>query len=250
MTSIRVVMFDLGDTLADLGEGRGDYEERVLARAGRIYDLLDAAGLDLPGRGVFSSDLASGTEMRYQQALALHKGIDIYQVLRDLYREMGLAVEPALLDETAEMYCRGGSHATPLRLGARDLLERLQTQGYRLGVISNTIQPGRFLDEGLAQRGILDFFEARIYSSDQGVAKPHPQIFQSALSAFGVRPAQAVYVGDRLEADIIGAHGVGMRAVLVRVPHRPENHFDVQPDARIDTLIELLDVLPSLDGEA
>ena len=35
MTHITAVLFDLGDTLVDLGEGRGDYEAHVRARSGR-----------------------------------------------------------------------------------------------------------------------------------------------------------------------------------------------------------------------
>ena len=106
------------------------------------------------------------------------------------------------------------------------------------------------IDEGLIKRGIFDFFETRVYSSDQGVAKPHPDIFRTALRAFGVDPEQAVYVGDRLEADIAGAHSVGMHGVLIVVPHRPEGTSDIRPDARIDNLIELLDVLSALNHNA
>ncbi len=245
MAPIHAVLFDLGDTLVDLGEGRGDYEDRVFARAGRIYDLLASAGLDLPERDSFSHRLADGTEERYRQALADRKGIDIYTVLSHIYQEMNLPVEASLLEASAETYCNGGPAPAPLREGARDLLLRLREEGLRLGVVSNTIQPGRFLDAALQRRGILDFFPVRVYSSDQGVAKPHPAIFQAALRALGATAAESLYVGDRLEADIAGAHGVGMRAVLVAVPHRPERDSSVQPDARITSLMQLPDVLAS-----
>jgi putative hydrolase of the HAD superfamily len=45
--------------------------------------------------------------------------------------------------------------------------------------------------------------------------KPHPSIFEAALSQAGVLPAQSVMVGDSLIHDIEGARQLGMRAVLV-----------------------------------
>ena len=53
MTTITAILFDLGDTLVDLGEGRGDYEAHVRVRAGRVYDALTAAGVALEERHAF-----------------------------------------------------------------------------------------------------------------------------------------------------------------------------------------------------
>ena len=45
--------------------------------------------------------------------------------------------------------------------------------------------------------------------------KPHPSIFSAALQLVGVRPSEAVMVGDSVREDVEGALGAGMRAVLV-----------------------------------
>ena len=45
--------------------------------------------------------------------------------------------------------------------------------------------------------------------------KPHRSIFEAALRQVAVEPHEAVMVGDSLPADIEGALGLGMRAVLV-----------------------------------
>jgi len=52
-----------------------------------------------------------------------------------------------------------------------------------------------------------------------------------------------MHVGDRLVADVAGAQGAGMRAVLIEVPHRPEPDTNIVPHARIRELPELLEVL-------
>jgi putative hydrolase of the HAD superfamily len=74
--------------------------------------------------------------------------------------------------------------------------------------------------------------------------KPNAAAFRAALGAIGLEEGErAVFVGDRPLDDIHGAQQVGMRAVL-----RPNDlvmGYDVQPDATIRRLPELL---PLLDG--
>ena len=59
-------------------------------------------------------------------------------------------------------------------------------------------------------------------------------------------PARAVFVGDRPFDDIYGARQAGMRAVLRHNPAVPGH--DVEPDAAIDRLPELLPHLEAWMG--
>ena len=52
-------------------------------------------------------------------------------------------------------------------------------------------------------------------------------------------------MGDRLRADVAGAQGVGMRAVLIEVAHRTEHDPAIVPDAQIKDREDLFAVLPS-----
>ena len=71
-------------------------------------------------------------------------------------------------------------------------------------------------------------------STEHGRIKPHPSIFETALTALEVDPSEAVMVGDSYEDDIEGARAVGIRAILV---DRDGLHPG-EPD-RIDTLLAL-----------
>lgn len=247
MFSGRAVLFDLGDTLVDLGEGRGSYEERLLARVGRVYDVLAAAGTPLPPREEFCRLLAEDSEAQYHAALAEQRGINIFTVIRRFGERFAIPLEDGLIEAAGEAYCTGGRAVpSPLRPGAIEVLRALQGWGLRLGAISNTVQPGRFMRPAMVERGLAQFFSVQIYSADVGVAKPHPAIFRMALEALAVTPADAVYVGDRLIPDVAGPQAIGMKAVLIEVAHRVEQHPEIVPDARIRELPELLDVLPRL----
>lgn len=99
-----------------------------------------------------------------------------------------------------------------VRPGTAEALEQLRSMGYRLGVVSNA--DGR-VEALLASVGLGRFFEVVVDSAVVGVEKPDPRIFQLACARAGVPTAEAIYVGDIYEVDIVGARAVGMRAFLI-----------------------------------
>jgi putative hydrolase of the HAD superfamily len=61
--------------------------------------------------------------------------------------------------------------------------------------------------------GISGYFEHIITSGDFGAVKPDPSIFLHACAVFGVSPAEAAYVGDRLRTDAVGATAAGLTGI-------------------------------------
>jgi len=126
---------------------------------------------------------------------------------------------------------------------AAAVLQGCLDRGWRTGLLSNTHWPRAVHDRWLADAGLLDLLQVRVYTSDLPRMKPHPQAFQVLLDALDVEPADAVFVGDRPHDDISGAQAVGMRTVLLS--GRPVPRHDVVPDAEIRSLAGLLDLLDS-----
>ena len=93
-------------------------------------------------------------------------------------------------------------------------LNQLQKMDLKMGIISNWDTPLHAMVEELE---IAPYFEVVVASHDQrvGSAKPDAAIFEYALNAVGVSPEEAVHVGDSFEADIMGAHAAGIRAILL-----------------------------------
>jgi len=73
------------------------------------------------------------------------------------------------------------------------------------------------------------------------VGKPEPPLFLIALRRLGLTPAMAAMVGDSIPSDILGARGVGMRAVLY-APDGPPT----APDA--DVVVRSFAELAALAG--
>ncbi|HEX6865167.1 MAG TPA: HAD-IA family hydrolase [Thermoanaerobaculia bacterium] len=89
-------------------------------------------------------------------------------------------------------------------------LAALRAQGLKLGIVSNWDHRLPELLEGL---GLARLFDALVYSSDVGVEKPDPRIFESALRRLDLPAGAALHVGDGRLEDVEGAQAVGMRAL-------------------------------------
>jgi HAD superfamily hydrolase (TIGR01549 family) len=80
-------------------------------------------------------------------------------------------------------------------------------------------------------------------SARLGVAKPDPAFFEALVAAAGCEPAEAAYVGDRVDNDVLPAKAAGMVAVHLR--RGPWGYLQdaSAADLRVDSLAELPEAL-------
>jgi putative hydrolase of the HAD superfamily len=81
----------------------------------------------------------------------------------------------------------------------------------RLGIITNGELD--FQTTKISTVGLTNRIEHVIASGDFGYPKPDPRIFQHACELFDVTPGQALYIGDRLATDALGAASAGLTGV-------------------------------------
>ncbi len=87
-------------------------------------------------------------------------------------------------------------------------IQEWKTQDYKIGFLSNTEPPS----VELFYEQSYTVFDAIMFSCEQGLRKPHPELYQRILKKLSVQPQQAVFVDD-LRENIKGAQKVGMKAV-------------------------------------
>ncbi|MDP9068126.1 MAG: HAD family hydrolase [Actinomycetota bacterium] len=127
--------------------------------------------------------------------------------------------------------------------GARETLERLRSKGIRLGLVCDTgFTPGRVVRERLAECQLAEYLEVLCFSDEVGVPKPGHEIFDKALAELGVRPPDALHVGDLKRTDIAGAHDVGMHAVRFRGVHNDKTDA-TEAESVIDRHEQIFEVL-------
>jgi putative hydrolase of the HAD superfamily len=104
--------------------------------------------------------------------------------------------------------------------GAKETLQRLEAEGIRRALICDTgFTPGRVVRGLLDQADLLEHLEVLCFSDEVGIPKPGNEIFAKALAELGVRPPEAIHVGDLRRTDIAGAHDMGMHAARFKGVH-------------------------------
>jgi putative hydrolase of the HAD superfamily len=126
-----------------------------------------------------------------------------------------------------------------------ETLEALRARGLRLGLVSNALTPGALMRRTLGSLGLASYLDAAVFSSEIGVRKPHPRIYETVLRDVGAEPEEAVFIGDRVREDVAGPKALGMRAVLTH-EFRQESPDGVQPDAVVQAFAEVPSVLDRL----
>lgn len=125
----------------------------------------------------------------------------------------------------------------------RRTLDRLRSEGRRLGIISNSRSESS-LRELLEPVGILGQFQAIVSSGSEGVAKPDPEIFRRAVGRLGVGVDEAFYVGDLAYTDAKAAQRAGLASVWL---NRGGTGFGTDPP-EITSLSELPRWVARLEG--
>lgn len=99
-----------------------------------------------------------------------------------------------------------------------DLVRTLEAQahaGYRLALVSNTgMDNGTAMRPTLDSLGILGQVTQALFSSDEGVAKPNPLIYQRLCDLMQVEPHEILHIGDNVRADYKGARAAGCQALV------------------------------------
>lgn len=121
------------------------------------------------------------------------------------------------------------------------VLEKL-AQSYHLGIIANQ---GEQLKERLENFGVLPYFEVIVGSADVGLRKPDVAIFDYALTQAGVLPEKAIYVGDRIDNDMVPAKKLGMATIWMQqgLGKYNQESLEFPCDDRIEKVSDLPKIL-------
>jgi putative hydrolase of the HAD superfamily len=236
----RLILFDLGNTVFydDPAAWPGIYRRAEAA----LWDSLRAAGVKVAPEVLYGRP---NTLLNYYYTLR-DTSLDepgTARVLKDLLAARGTQLDDRDLKRALRAMYAVTQSNWYLEEDAGPTIRILRERALRIGMVSNGSDDANAL-ELLEGAGLLTSIEFVLTSAAFGRRKPDPGIFRKALQHFEASPAQAVMIGDSYEADILGAHGVGMSTIWVtrRLQIRPTSQ-PVAPDATVAALSEIPQLL-------
>jgi len=236
MISAKVVIFDLGNTLFF---DRAAAWPRTYKRAeDALWKVLRRGGIRIP-----ASELYGGhpTFLSYYYALR-GDGVEepgTLRVLNVLLAERGVTLPGGIAEKALRSMYAVTQTNWRVERDVPATLRALRKAGYRLGVISNVSDERNAL-ELLERARMRSAFEVVVTSEAHGRRKPVASIFQVALDHFEVPGALAVMIGDSYQADIVGAHALGMSTIwFIKRVAVSGAEAPVRPDATISELRQI-----------
>jgi putative hydrolase of the HAD superfamily len=191
-----VVLFDFGGVFIDSAFPNLEAQSEVLGMDSTLLIELTLGSLDRdtdhPWHRVERGELAM-----------LDARVEIMQ----MYREAGIEADPfVLMSKTI-------GPKVQVRDSVVECTRSLRAAGLKTGLVTNNAHEIR--DRWRAMIPVDDLFDDVVDSSEVGVRKPNPAIYQLALHRLGdIDPRAAIFLDD-LPPNVAVAEGIGMQGIVV-----------------------------------
>lgn len=214
----RLVIFDFDGTL-------GDTRQNIIITLQRTMRLM---GLELRDEATCARTIGLTLEdsfLSMYPAMSRDEAREAVRVYRDIFYESIEELQPDLFP------------------GVKEVVEGLHARGLMLSIASSRSSPSLLLF--LRNMGIARYFSLVLGSDNVEFHKPHPEAVLLTLRELGVRPDDAVVVGD-MPVDVEMAHRAGVEAVAVSYGNASREELEAaHAEYIIDEIAPLVDIIVS-----
>jgi putative hydrolase of the HAD superfamily len=156
---------------------------------------------------------------------------------RDSLQRCGF--EDERLSETlADEYVKRSPYHTALFPNAVETLGVLREKGFVMHIITNGFEEIQHIK--LRESGLEEFFGEVITSELVSQRKPHPRIFEFALTKTNAQKDKSIMIGDNMQADILGAQRFGLDQVFFNpdgVKHEEKPTYEIKDLKELEDLL-------------
>jgi putative hydrolase of the HAD superfamily len=221
---IKAVLFDLGGTLINIDSSK---DPHVMKR------ILGDCGVNRSLEDVSREWVKSWERLNFREMAKLLDEFWVQmdaQVLRDLRVELNVEKLARFITSHWWDYAK-----VSLYPDAQEMLPRLKKKGLKIGLVTNGLQSDT--SRILPKVGLQGFFDVVVVVDTLRKMKPDAEVFRYALEKMNATAAEALFVGDDMEADYKGAQRCGLSAFLI------DREGKVQDESvnRISSLEDLLE---------
>ena len=230
----KAIGFDWAYTLVDLGR---EDDRKPLKK---VFSFLDQKNISLPNFEEFLDMNRKIFRPMIEKSNVTHQEARFEVALQKLMSHFKIQLSDEItLNKLLEVYYLEVYLERKVYPDVVSVLSSLKKMGVRMGIISNTTNPIFMKEREREVTGLKPFFEFAIYSSDTPYRKPHPSIFESAVTYLGMNSKEILFVGDSIFMDVVGAQGIGMKSAWL---NRDGKNLptDINPDYELHSLEDLL----------
>jgi HAD superfamily hydrolase (TIGR01509 family) len=213
---IEAVLLDMDGTLLDTERV---YLDSLTAALGTLGYTDDVLSLGHAMVGIPTAECEILLRERYGKDFPLADLTTAYIALRDEILTAGI----------------------PLKPGALELLETMQTAGYPLAIVTSSSR--RTADEHLTLAGIRNRFDAVLTRDDVARGKPDPDLYVLAACRFGLDPQCCLAIEDS-NPGVAAAHAAGAITIMVPDLVPPTEASRAKCAAVLPDLTSVLTMLP------
>ena len=194
-TELKAVIFDFGGVFTDSPfHAVSAYASKIGASDEQVTDIVFggyAVDSDHPWHQVERGEITLEAAREDIMALGREHGLEI-----DIW----------------EVFMAMAENGGGLRKELVDYVPRIRASGLATGIITNNVV--EFRDHWRSMLPVDELFDFVVDSSEVGMRKPNPAIFEKALAIGGFSPEQVLFLDD-YEGNVIAAEALNIRSILV-----------------------------------
>lgn len=223
---VKAVLFDLGGTLVKIDNSGIPHIMKNVLEDCRINRSL---------KEVSQAWVKADKELDFRD---LPKLLDEFwvkwnvQILRNLQVKPNSRIRARFLTTHWWDYSRATLHPD-----AKKILPQLKERSLKIGLISNGLKSD--VSKILYKVGLQDFFDLMVVVDTLRKMKPDVKVFHYALARLRIVPSEAIFVGDEIETDYMGAKRCGLNAYLIDREGKLQNKHVNRISSLEDLLISL-----------
>ena len=223
---IKAVIFDLDNTLMD-------FMSTKKASCDAAIDAMIKAGLKAPKQKAW----------KILFSLYREKGIEYQTIFKPFLEKIMGKVDYKIMAAGIVAYRKMKSATLMTYPDVKKVLRNLKKR-YKLAILSDA--PVLQAWTRLIEMGLENFFDVVVTYDDTKKSKPHPKPFITTLKKLGIKPEEAVMIGDSLLRDVKGAERLGIKTIFASYGNTGVKKAGIKPDAEIKNITEVPGVLKRL----
>lgn len=229
LTPVKVISFDLDDTL---------YDNVPVIAAAEAW-LLQALKQHHPESTLLGPDNLAAIKRQILLAepeLSHDVSACRLRVLTEGLRQQGMidTAAAAMADEFYQGFLTERGKIKVPKSSHRVLAEL--DQRYQLAVITNGNLP-------LEHTELAPYFDVVLRAGIDGRMKPAPDMFDALAEQTGVQPGEILHIGDHIKTDVAGAVHAGCQAIWLNDQGRSAAALQCLPHVELERLEQMLELL-------